>query len=140
MGDRPRFLSSSGLRCLLRLVSVVAALFVLSISSRASATPLPAVPMCGENNESVAAPPIFRSVDSASLQARQCQGPLELGVAQGAPITPERVVVYETPERVLPFAALRLTQSESARLAVPVPSFVLARPGFVGAPFRPPQA
>jgi hypothetical protein len=140
MGDRSRFLSSSGLRFLLRLLSVVAALVVLSISSRASATPLPAVPMCGEHNESIAAPPIFRGADGSSLQARPCQAPEEPGVAQGAPVTPERVMVYETPERVLPFAALRLTQTECSRLDVPATSFALERPGFVGVPFRPPQA
>lgn len=140
MGDRSRFLGSSGLRLLLRLVSVVAALVVLSISSRASATPLPAVPMCGEHNESIAAPPIFRGVDGSTLQAHPCQAPEELGVAQGTPAAPKRVVVYETPERVLPFAALRLTQSESARLDVPVTGFALERPGFVGTLFRPPQA
>ncbi|HVY26230.1 MAG TPA: hypothetical protein VHB79_06740 [Polyangiaceae bacterium] len=140
MGDRSRSLSSSGLRLLLRLVSVVAALVVLSISSRASATPLAAVGMCGDNAESIAAPPIFRSVDGSSLSARPCQAPEQLGFAQGAPVTPERVIVYEAPERVLPFAALRVTQSESSRLAVPVSSCELERPGFAGAPFRPPQA
>lgn len=140
MGDRSRSLSSSGLRLLLRLVSVVAALVVLSISSRAAATPLSAVGMCGEHNESIAAPPIFRSADGSTLSARPCQGPEQLGFAQGAPLTPERVTVYQTPERVLPFAALRFTQSESSRLAVPAVSFELERPGFMGAPFRPPQA
>jgi hypothetical protein len=141
MGDRPRFLSSSGLRFLLRLVSVVAALFVLSISSRASATPLPAVPMCGDHNESIAAPPIFRSVDTSALQARPCQNPTELTLAQGsAPIAPERVIVQQAPERVLPFTSLRIVQGESLRIAIPVAGFTLARPGFVGVPFRPPQA
>jgi hypothetical protein len=121
-------------------VSVVAALFVLSISSRAAATPLAAVGMCGDHNESIAAPPIFRSVDGSTLSARPCQAPEQLGIAQGAPLAPERVTVYEAPERVLPFAALRITQSESSRLAVPVASLELERPGFVGAPFRPPRA
>src|SRR5262245_17246141 len=103
MGDRSRSLSSTGLRLLLRLVSVVAALVVLSLSSRAVAAPMPAVPMCGEHNESVAAPPIFRSFDSSALQAKPCQAPLGLGIAQGAPVTPERVVVSQSPDRVLPF-------------------------------------
>ena len=140
MGDRSRFLSSSGLRLLVRLASVVAALVVLSISSRASASPLPAVPMCGERNESVAAPPIFRGADGSTLQAAPCQAPEELGFAQGTPVTPERVLVHEAPERALPFAALRITHSESARLDVPISGFELERAGFVGAPFRPPQA
>jgi hypothetical protein len=140
MGDRSRLLSSSGLRLLIRLMSVVAALVVLSISSRAAAAPLPAVPMCGDHNESVAAPPIFRGVDSSSLQARPCQAPEELSLGQGAPAAPERVIVHEAPERVLPFGALCITQSESSRLDVPSATFALERPGFVSAPFRPPQA
>ena len=61
MGTRPHAISSSGLRFLLRLLSVVAALFVLSVSGSASAATNAAVPMCGDHNESISAPPIFRA-------------------------------------------------------------------------------
>jgi hypothetical protein len=125
---------------LLRLLSVVAALVVLSASSHAAATPLPAVPMCGEHNESIAAPPIFRAADASSLQAPPCQDAEHFGAAPGTPPPPERVMVWERPERVLPFSALFVAQAESARLRVPETNFALERPGFARAPFHPPRA
>ena len=140
MGDRSRTFSSSGLRLLLRLVSVVAALFVLSVSGRAAAAGLPAVPMCGEHNESVAAPPIFRAADAGSIRALPCHSSTELGVSPSAPAAPERVIVYETPERVLAFADLRVATGESLRISVAIAHSALSRPGFVGTPFRPPRA
>ena len=140
MGDSPRSLRSSGLRVLLRLLSVVAALIVLSVSSRAAATPLPAVPMCGEHNESIAAPPIFRAADASSLQAMPCQGGDQFGADPGAPQAPERAIVWERPERILPFSALFVAQSESSRLRVPETGVALERPGFGRAPFHPPRA
>jgi hypothetical protein len=140
MGDRTRSRRSSGLRLLLRLLSVVAALFVLSVSSRASAAGNAPVPMCGDHNESVAAPPIFRGVRSDSLRALPCQAPDQLGESPSAPMAPERVIVHERPERVLGFGSLRVTHSASSRISIASASQALERPGFVGTPFRPPCA
>lgn len=139
MGDRLRSVRSSGLRFLVRVLSVVAALFVLGVSGRASAATLLAVPMCGERGESVAAPPIFRAKDAGSIVASPCQHE-ELSVGRSAPLAPERVVVHERPERVLGFAALRITQSESSRSSIASPEKLPARPGFHGTLFRPPRA
>ncbi len=138
MGDQPRSLSSSGLRLLLRLLSVVAALFVLSLSGRAAAATNSPVPMCGEHNETIAAPPIFRASVSGSLRALPCQAPDQLGLSHNAPIAPERVIVHERPERVSAFGALCLTQSASLRVSIAGASRALERPGFGGTPFRPP--
>ena len=141
MGDRPRSVRSSGLRLLLRLLSVVAALFVLSVSGRASAaTTNAAVPMCGDHNESIAAPPIFRGARADSLRALPCHAPDQLGTSPSAPVAPERVIVHQRSERVLGFAALRVVQSESSRISIAGASRALERPGFVGTPFRPPCA
>lgn len=139
MGDLSRSTSSSGLRLLLRLVSVVAALVVLSVAHRASAATL-AVGMCGERGETIAAPPIFRAVDDdGSISPLPCQGPSQLATGQSAPLAPERVVVYERPERVLGFASLCVAQTESARLPVAAASRSRVRPGFVDTLFRPPR-
>jgi hypothetical protein len=139
MGDRPSS-SSSGLRLLLRLLSAVAMLMVLCVSGRAAAAPLTgSVPMCGEHNESVAAPPIFRALDDAAINALPCQAPSELGVGQSAPAAPERVIVYERPERVVGFAALRIATGPCLRLPVAAARAVLQRPGFAVSPYRPPQ-
>lgn len=142
MGElsRPQ-LRSSGLRLLVRLVSVVAALVVLSVSGRAAAAPHPSllVPMCGDRNESITAPPIFRAQDSGSIVAGPCHSD-ELRVGKGAPMAPERIVIQERPERVLGFGALRLTQSVSSLLSVERAAAVLQRPGFVSALLRPPRA
>jgi hypothetical protein len=134
-------LRSSGLRLLLRLVSVVAALFVLSVSGRASAasSPNPVVPMCGERNESVAAPPIFRAHDPGSIVQSPCQSE-ELRIGKTAPLSPERIVIQERAERVLGFASLHLAQSASLRLSVERAARALDRPGFVSALLRPPRA
>lgn len=142
MGDRTHSLSSSGLRFLLRLLSVVAALLVLSVSGRASAaarapTDLP-VPMCGDHNESIAAPPIFRATESGSLRA--CHPPDQLGQTRSAPMAPERVVVQQRPESVLAFGALGVVQCASSRVSIASASRALERPGFFGTPFRPPCA
>ena len=139
MGDRSRAIRSSGLRLILRVLSVVAALFVLSVSGRASAATLLVVPMCGERGESIAAPPIFRDHDSGSIVASPCHTEaFELG--KSAPLAPDRVVVHERPERVLGFAALRLAQSACSRCAIVSARREPARPGFVDALFRPPCA
>ncbi|HEX2873282.1 MAG TPA: hypothetical protein VHP33_18615 [Polyangiaceae bacterium] len=142
MGDSPRSVSSSGLRLLLRLMSVLAALLVLSVSSRASAASRPGtdkpVPMCGDRNESIAAPPIFRGSHDTALRAGPCQAPDELGTTRGAPLAPERVIVQQRPERVLAFGALGVAQSESSRVSIAGASREPKRPGFVGTPFRPP--
>src|SRR5262245_44172357 len=107
MGDVPRSASSSGLRLLLRLLSLVAMLAVLCISGRAAAAPVTTgVPMCGEHNESIAAPPIFLAQGDAAINALPCHGPHELATGQSAPAAPERVIVHERPERVLGFASL----------------------------------
>ena len=141
MGDRSYSArASSGLRLLSRLVSVALALFVLCVSGRASAAGNPAVPMCGEHNESVVAPPIFRVADDGSIRATPCQTPDGFGVSQNAPAPPERTVVYERSERVLGFGALLVTQSPSALLSIAGASQALERPGFVGTLFRPPRA
>jgi hypothetical protein len=144
MGDSSRSLSSSGLRLLLRLVSVLAALLVLSVSSRASAASRPGtdkpVPMCGDHNESVAAPPIFRGSHDTALRAGPCQAPDELGTTRGAPLSPERVIVQPRPERVLAFGALSVAQSASSRVSIDSASRAPKRPGFVGTLFRPPCA
>ena len=140
MGDRRRAFSSSGLRLLLRLLSVVAALAVLCVSGRASAATSTAVPMCGDRNESVAAPPIFRAYQAGTLSASPCKPSSELQLGSQVPLAPERVLVHERPERVLGFSALRLVQSESSR--VPVASQEAAQdcPGYVASLFRPPRA
>ena len=141
MGDRSRFHSSSGLRLLVRLVSVVAALFVLSVSGRAvAATTNAAVGMCGDHNESIAAPPIFRATESGILRALPCHAPDELGLSRTAPMAPERVTVHQRPEQVVAFGALRVTQSASSRVSIASASQAPERPGFVGTPFRPPCA
>jgi len=142
MGDfaRPSF-RSSGLRLLLRLVSVVAALVVLSVSGRAAAASNPnqAIPMCGERNESIAAPPIFRAHEPGRIVAGPCHMD-ELRLGKSAPLAPERIVIQERPERVLGFASLCLTQSASALLSVERAAAALERPGFVSALLRPPRA
>jgi hypothetical protein len=139
MGDSSRSpLRSSGLRLLVRLVSVVAALVVLSVSGRASAA-MSAVPMCGDHNESVAAPPIFRAHEPGRIFAGPCHFD-ELQLGKTAPLAPERIVIQERPERVLGFASLCLTQSASARLGVHHADRVLERPGFVNQLLRPPRA
>ena len=140
MGDRTPSFRSSGLRLLLRLLSVVAALSVLSVSGRASAATNAPVPMCGDHNESVAAPPIFRGARADSLRALPCHAPDELATSPSAPMAPERVVVHQRSERVLGFASLRLAQSESSRISIASASQALERPGFVGTLFRPPCA
>lgn len=139
MGDVSRSVSSSGLRLLVRLVSVVAALVVLCVTQRASAA-MVAVGMCGERGETIEAPPIFRAVnDDGSITEGPCRGPLDAFTEQGAPLAPERTVVWERPERVLGFASLFVAQSESARLPVSVAERALAQPAFVDALFRPPR-
>lgn len=145
MGSHPRSLSSSGLRLLLRLLSVVAALCVLSVSGRAAAATgqLPsdaAVPMCGEHNDSVEAPPIFRGAADDVLRALPCHAPDQLGVSQNAPSAPKPLIVFERPERVLAFGALGIADSASSRISIASASRALERPGFVGVPFRPPRA
>lgn len=142
MGDTSRFSPrSSGLRLLLRLLSVLAALVVLSVSGRASAAgnPNPVVPMCGDHNESIAAPPIFRAHDPGSIVAGPCQSE-QLRLGKTVPIPPERSVMQERPERVLGFASLCLTQRASGRLSVEQAALALERPGFVSALLRPPRA
>ena len=143
MGDRSRSFRSSGLRLLVRLVSVVAALFVLSVSGRAAAAPATvnlnaAVGMCGEHNESIAAPPIFRATESGVLRALPCHAPDQLGLGQSAPMAPQRATVHQRPEQVLAFNALRITQSNVSRISIARASRSLERPGFVGTLFRPP--
>jgi hypothetical protein len=145
MGDRSFSPRSSGLRLLLRLVSMVAALWVLCLSGHAAAATVPAsgttaVPMCGERNQSIEAPPIFRVDDSGVLRAMPCHGPDEFAAGQGAPSGPKRVVVHERAEQVLPFRALCLTQAASSRLGVTIESQAPRLPGFVATLFRPPQA
>ncbi len=140
MGDvsRPP-LRSSGLRLLLRLLSVLAALVVLSVSSRGSASVgSNAVPMCGDHNESIAAPPIFRAHDQGSIIASPCHwSGIEVG--RSAPLAPERVVVQQSPERVLAFSSLSARQSPSRRLSIARAEAALERPGFVGELLRPPR-
>jgi hypothetical protein len=139
MGDLSRSVRSSGLRLLVRLVSVVAALVVLSVTQKASAA-MVAVGMCGDRNETIEAPPIFRAVnDDGSISSLPCRGPMDLATGQSAPLAPERVIVYERPERVLGFGALLVTQSESARVPVAGAAFVPPLPGFVESLFRPPR-
>ena len=138
MGERP-LSSSSGLRLLVRLLSAVAMLTVLCVSGRAAATPLSGtVPMCGEHNESVAAPPIFRALDDAAISA-PCHPQSELGVGSGAPTPPERVMVYERPERVLGSAGLHVAEDASTRLPLDGARAARPRPGFGASPFRPPR-
>src|SRR4051794_6325284 len=113
MGDRSYSPRSSGLRLLVRLVSVVAALFVLSVTGRASAAANLAVPMCGDHNESVAAPPIFRGAnDGGSIRATRCHTPDAFGVAPSSPAAPERVIVYQRTERVLGFNVLSVAEGD----------------------------
>ena len=141
MGDRSYSPRSSGLGLLVRLVSVVAALFVLSVTGRASAAANLAVPMCGEHNESVAAPPIFRGAnDGGSIRATPCHTRDAFGVAPSSPAAPERLMVYERSERVLGFNTLCVAQSDCCRISIASASQALRRPGFVGTLFRPPRA
>ena len=137
MGDRSSSTRSSGLRFLVRLASLVAALLVLCVSGRASASTV--VPMCGERGESVAAPPIFRAHDSGSIVATPCNQQ-QLEAAPSAPLAPERLVVQERPERVLSFASLCLSQAVDARLPIARARYALERPGFARLLDRPPRA
>lgn len=115
-------------------------LTVLCVSSRAAAAPLTGtVPMCGERNESIAAPPIFRAVDDAAIDARPCHGPLDLAFEHGAPPAPERVMVHQRPERVLGTAGLHVAESAGTRLPVLAEGAALPRPGFAQALYRPPR-
>jgi hypothetical protein len=138
MGEFPPRLRSSGLRFLIRLVSVVAALFVLAVTGRASAAPTP-VGMCGERNESVEAPLFLRIIDDGVIRAAPCQSEPQHAWTDHVPLGPERVIVYERPERVLGFGALCVAQTESARLPIAIASRELVRPGFGVTPFRPPR-
>lgn len=139
MGDVSRSVSSSGLRLLLRLVSVAAALVVLCVAQKASAA-MVAVGMCGERGVTIEAPPVFRAVaDDGTISALPCRGPSELAAGQSAPLAPERVTVSERPERVLGFASLFVTQTASARVPVSTRTRSLACAGFVGSLFRPPR-
>jgi hypothetical protein len=141
MGDRSRSHSSSGLRLLVRLVSVLAALFVLSVSGRAAAAMAnTAVGMCGDRNESITAPPIFRATESGILRGLPCHAPDELSLGRTAPMTPERITVHQRPEQVVAFGTLSLAQSNSSRVSIASASRAPERPGFVGTPFRPPCA
>jgi hypothetical protein len=139
MGHSSRLHRSSGLLLLSRLASLVAALAVLCVTSSASAAPNPAVPMCGERGESIVAPPIFRAYEPAIAVAAPCQKDA-LVAGHSAPLTPERIVVQERPERVLGFSALGITQSESSRLSIASAAGELERPGFGESLFRPPRA
>lgn len=136
MGDRSRSNRSSGL-LLVRLASLVAALLVLCVSSRASANQV--IPMCGERGESIAAPPIFRAHDSGSIVVAPCSHE-QLEAAPAAPLAPERLVVQERPERALSFASLCLSQAVDARLPITIASYALRRPGFARLVDRPPRA
>jgi hypothetical protein len=139
MGHSSLLHRSSGLLLLSRLASLVAALAVLCVTSSASATPNPAVPMCGERAESIAAPPIFRAYEPAIAVAAPCQKDA-LVAGHSVPLTPERIMVQERPERVLGFGALAITQSGSSRLSIASVAGELERPGFVESLFRPPRA
>lgn len=140
MGDVSRSLRSSELRLLLRLVSVVAALVVLCVTQRASAA-MVAVGMCGERGETIEAPPIFRAVnDDGTISQLPCRGPNDALTDQGAPLAPERVVVWERPERVLGFDSLFIAQSEASRIPVTAAARSATSAAFVNALFRPPRA
>jgi hypothetical protein len=139
MGEASRSVSSSGLRLLLRLVSVLAALVVLCATQKASAA-MVAVGMCGERGETIEAPPIFRAVnDDGTISALPCRGPSQLATGQSAPLGPERVIVYERSERVLGFGALCIAQTESSRVPVADARLLGLPPGFVDSLFRPPR-
>jgi hypothetical protein len=137
MGDRSFSSSSSGLRFLVRLASLVAALLVLCVSGQASASPV--VPMCGERGESVDAPPIFRAHDSGSIVAAPCSQQ-QVEAAPAAPLAPERLVVQERPERVLAFGSLCLSQAVDARLPIAAATQAFERAGFARLLERPPRA
>jgi hypothetical protein len=139
MGHSSRLPRSSGLLLLSRLASLLAAFAVLCLTSQASAAPSPAVPMCGERGESIAAPPIFRAYQPATAVAGPCQKDA-LVAGHSAPLAPERIVVQERSERVLGFNALGIPQSESSRLSIANAAGELERPGFVESLFRPPRA
>lgn len=124
---------------MLRLLSLLAAVLVLCASGTAQAGNV-AVPMCGDHNESVAAPPIFRSTDGGSIQALPCQPPEQFQASSGAPLSPERVIVHDAPERMLSMAALLVAQTASSRLSIASACRALERPGFAISPFRPPCA
>jgi len=117
----------------------MAALLVLSWSERASAAARPSIPMCGERNESVAAPPIFRAQGSASISAGPCHSD-ELRLGKSLPLAPELRVVPDKPERVLSLAALGLARSAGMRLSVPPRTEVHDLPGHPGLVFRPPRS
>jgi hypothetical protein len=140
MGDRSHS-RSSGLPLIIRLLSVVAMLTVLCVSHRASAAPLlGTAPMCGERNESVAAPPIFRALDDSAIDVSPCQASSDLVTGQSAPRAPDRVIVHERPERVLGSAGLYVAEGASTLLQVDECSAALPRAGFAEALYRPPRA
>ncbi|HYJ11850.1 MAG TPA: hypothetical protein VEX18_22655 [Polyangiaceae bacterium] len=116
----------------------MAALFVLCATGRAAAANI-AVPMCGEHNESIAAPPIFRAYEAGSIVASPCHSEQVKAGRSSAP-APERLVVQERPERALSFSALRLSQQVDARLPIASGSSSLQRPGFARSLDRPPRA
>jgi hypothetical protein len=129
---------SSGLRLLMRLASLVAALLVLCVSQRASAATL-AVGMCGERNESIAAPPIFRAHEPGSIVAAPCQ-PDVIGAGKSAPAAPERIVIEQRPERALAASQLWLARPSGERLCIDADVEILKHPGFGTSLFRPPRA
>lgn len=128
------------MKLLVRLTSLVAALFVLSVSGRAAAS-LRAVPMCGERNESIAAPPPFRAqLGEGRIAAAPCALPDGLNVGKSAPLSPERTLVPDRPERVLSFAALAITRGEGTRSQIDPPAAAQELPGHASGVFRPPRA
>jgi hypothetical protein len=126
-------------------MSVVAALAVLCVSGRASAATIPLpdtglnVPMCGDHNESIAAPPIFRAYEAGKLIASPCQSPFELQVGGSLPSGHERVVIHERPERALGSASLGVAEGHSTRLRISDAAKQSPRPGHVDTLFRPPR-
>ncbi|RYZ03007.1 MAG: hypothetical protein EOO73_29230 [Myxococcales bacterium] len=77
--------------------------------------------------------------DDGTISQLPCRGPADTFTSQGAPLAPERVVVWERPERVLGFGSLLVAQTESARVPVSASRRALVRPGFVATLFRPPR-
>jgi hypothetical protein len=129
---------SRPLRALLRLLSLAAAALVLGVSVPAAAADTRAVPMCGEHNESVAAPPTFRSQNVGSIAAPCKQLPSFDHAAPSAP-APERVAVPDRPERALPSGALYLALGASKRIGILAAERAVSSTAHARLPYRPPR-
>lgn len=97
-----------------------------------------AVPMCGENAESIEAPPSMRAASDASLDPAPC-GSTDEAIQRGVPgDRPVERVVPEGPPRMLPLVH-PLPASPKYERVERRDVLDQARPGFVESLYRPPR-